>query len=143
MEQEHPLRDRCRHELSMRCALTWLTFVCVPVSAWALSPNVRISQYGHAAWKIEDGFFGGRPATITQTTDGYLWVVDSSGLRRFDGVHFVPWTPPPGKQLLAPSIVRALAARDGGLWIGTLRGLSHWTNQDLINYPDGRVNPFL
>jgi signal transduction histidine kinase/ligand-binding sensor domain-containing protein len=126
----------------MRCALTWLAFLCVPVSAWALSPNVRISQYGHATWRIEDGFFGGRPYSITQTSDGYLWVVDSSGLRRFDGVHFVPWTPPNEKHLLTPELTRALAARDGGLWIGTLRGLSHWTNQDLINYPNVRVNPF-
>jgi ligand-binding sensor domain-containing protein len=45
-------------------------------------------------------------------------------------------------QLMATEIVRALAARDGGLWIGTLRGLSHWTHQDLINYPNVRVNPF-
>jgi signal transduction histidine kinase/ligand-binding sensor domain-containing protein len=141
MEQEHPLTDLYRHELSMRCALTWLAFLCVPVSAWALSPNVRISQYGHATWRIEDGFFNGRPQTITQTTDGYLWVVDAGGLRRFDGVHFVPWTPPPGKQLLSPDIVRSLAARDGGLWIGTYRGLSHWIKQDLFNYPNDRVNP--
>ena len=135
------MTDLCRHELSTRCVLTWLALLCVPVSAWAISPNVRISQYGHATWRIEDGFFGGRPYAITQTTDGYLWVADATGLRRFDGVHFVPWTPPPGKQLLSPDIVRALAARNGGLWIGTLRGLSHWTNQDLINYPDNRVNP--
>jgi signal transduction histidine kinase/ligand-binding sensor domain-containing protein len=136
------LTDLCRHALSTRSVLTWLAFLSVPVSAWALSPNVRISQYGHATWRIEDGFFGGRPQTITQTTDGYLWVVDQSGLRRFDGVHFVPWTPPPGKQLPSPDITRALAARDGGLWIGTFRGLSHWTKQDLINYPNVRVNPF-
>ena len=136
------MTDLCGHELSRRCALTWLVFLCVPVSAWAVSPNVRISQYGHATWRIEDGFFDGRPSTITQTTDGYLWVVDASGLRRFDGVHFVPWTPPPGKQLMSNDIVRALSARDGSLWIGTLRGLSHWTHQDLINYPNVRVNPF-
>ena len=122
--------------------LTCLAFLCVSVPAWALSPNVRISQYGHATWRIEDGFFGGRPYNITQTTDGYIWVADATGLRRFDGVHFVPWTPPLGKQLLVPDIVRALAARDGGLWIGTLRGLSHWTKEDLINYPNVRVNPF-
>ncbi|HTB12347.1 MAG TPA: two-component regulator propeller domain-containing protein, partial [Bryobacteraceae bacterium] len=127
----------------MQCALTWLAFLCVPVSAWAVSPNVRISQYGHATWRIEDGFFGGRPNSITQTGDGYLWVVDPSGLRRFDGVHFVPWTPPTGKQLMATEIVRPLAARDGSLWIGTLRGLSHWTHQDLINYPNVRVNPLV
>src|SRR5882724_7067909 len=118
-DQEHSLTNRCSRESSMRVALTWLAFLCVPVSTWALNPNVRISQYGHATWRIEDGFFDGRPGSFTQTTDGYLWVTDATGLRRFDGVHFVPWTPPPGKPVLSPEIVRALAARDGGLWIGT------------------------
>jgi ligand-binding sensor domain-containing protein len=53
---------------------------------------------------------------------------------RFDGVRFVPWTPPPGKQLMSPTVGHLLAARDGSLWVGTTRGLSHWTNHDLINY---------
>jgi ligand-binding sensor domain-containing protein len=122
--------------------LTWVAFLGVPVSAWALSPNVRISQYGHATWRVEDGHFGGRPVSFTQTADGYLWVVDASGFRRLDGAHFVPWTPPPGKPLLSPGIVNALPARDGSLWIGTSRGLSHWTHQDLINYPNVGVHPF-
>ena len=54
---------------------------------------------------------------------------------RFDGVRFVPWSPPSGKQLSSSLVAGVLAARDGSLWIGTARdGLSHWANQDLINY---------
>ena len=30
-----------------------------------------------------------------------------------------------------------LAARDGSLWIGTVAGLSHWVNDNLINYQIG------
>jgi ligand-binding sensor domain-containing protein len=118
----------------MRSALISLFFLCGAVSAWAVNPNVRISQYGHTAWRIQDGFLSGIPEAIAQTADGYLWIGGPDGLVRFDGVRFVPWMPPPGKQLLSPFVTSLLAARDGSLWIGTLLGLSHWTNQDLINY---------
>ena len=118
----------------MRYVLIWLVFLCEAVSAWAVNPNVRISQYRHTAWRNQDGFFDGTLYTIAQTADGYLWIGTGNGLLRFDGVHFVPWMPPPGKQLQSPLVASLVAARDGSLWIGTLRGLSHWINQDLINY---------
>ena len=117
----------------MRSALVWLVFLCGGVSAWAVNPNVRMSQYGHTAWRIQDGFFNGAPYSIAQTADGYLWIGGANGLMRFDGVRFDPW-PPPGRHLSSPVVARVLPARDGSLWIGTTRGLNHWANQDLINY---------
>jgi CheY-like chemotaxis protein len=54
----------------------------------ALDPAHRISQYGHTSWKIQDGYFGGQPVSVTQTADGYLWVataVDDHPLFR-DGI---------------------------------------------------------
>jgi PAS domain S-box-containing protein len=123
-----------RHKLNMRCALIWLVFLCGTVSAWAVNPSVRLSQHGHTAWRIQNGFFAGAPYSIAQTADGYLWIGGASGLTRFDGVRFVPWTPPSGKQLSSPVVARLLPARDGSLWIGTMSGLSHWANQDLIDY---------
>ena len=118
----------------MRRSLICLLLVCRAVSLWAVNPNSRISQYGHTAWRIQDGSISGTTLAIAQTADGYLWIGSTNGLVRFDGVRFVPWTPPPGKQLLSPEVTSLLAARDGSLWIGTVLGLSHWTNQDLINY---------
>src|SRR5229473_4399262 len=99
----------------------------------------RQSQRSHLAiWAyglgIQDGFFDGAPYSIAQTADGYLWIGGANGLLRFDGVRFVPWSPPLGKQLPSPVVAALLAARDGSLWLGTLSGLSHWTNQDLVNY---------
>jgi len=112
-----------------------LLLLLAPARTAALDPGRRISQYGHTAWRIQDGFFNGAPYTIAQTTDGYLWIGTANGLLRFDGVRFVQWTPPSGKQLLSTVVARVLAARDGSLWIGTTRdALSHWTEQDLINY---------
>jgi ligand-binding sensor domain-containing protein len=108
------------------------------IRANALDPTRQISQYGHTAWRIQDGVFGGAPHAITQTADGYLWVGTESGLLRFDGVRFVPWTPPEGKSLPSSAIYSLLGASDGSLWIGTRTGLSRWKDGDLVIYQDGR-----
>jgi len=66
--------------------------------------------------------------------DGYLWIGTQAGLLRFDGVRFVPWTPPDGKHLPSSNVTSLLGARDGSLWIGMEGGLSHWDNRELTNY---------
>jgi len=121
----------------MRHALLSLVLLSVAAEARAVTPDVRISQYGHTAWRTQDGYFGGAPYAIAQTADGYLWIGTSNGILRFDGIRFVPWTPPPGKQLPSPVIARLLAARDGSLWIGTTRGLSHSTKNEVTHYSSG------
>jgi signal transduction histidine kinase/ligand-binding sensor domain-containing protein len=117
--------------IRVRRLLFFVVFSCA--SLFALDSSRRITQYSHTAWRIQDGFFGGTPQAITQTTDGYLWIATEGGLVRFDGVRFVPWTPPNGKRLPSNSIHSVLGARDGSLWIGTSRGLAHWNNLDLVN----------
>ncbi len=106
--------------------------------AAALDENRLISQYAHSAWRTQDGVFGGTPVVITQTTDGYLWIGTNIGLVRFDGMRFVPWTPPEGKRLLDSRIYALTAASDGSLWIGTGNSVSHWRGSELINYPEPR-----
>src|ERR1700758_1115597 len=95
-------------------------------SAFPLDPNLDISQYAHTAWKIRDGFAKGAIFSIAQTPDGYLWLGTELGLRRFDGVHAVPWQPPGGEKLPDNFISGLLVARDGTLWIGTLKGLASY-----------------
>ena len=104
-------------------------------TAPALAPNRRISQYAHTAWRIQDGFFRGTPQTITQTSDGYLWIGTEAGLVRFDGISFVPWTAPNGKTLPSSPIHSLLGTSDGSLWIGTSRGLARWSKGDLFTFP--------
>ncbi len=103
---------------------------------WALDPKTRISQYGHSSWRTRDGHLGGAvPYESVQTRDGFLWTSTSTGLIRFDGVRFGPWSPPEGLRLPAPlGNAELLAARDGSLWIGTDGYLSHWNAGHLINY---------
>jgi PAS domain S-box-containing protein len=117
-------------------------FLCCLVSFFfshpvrALDPSRQLSQYGHTAWRIEDGAFAGTPNAIAQTPDGYLWIGTQAGLTRFDGVRFVSWRPPAGTQLPSSRIISLLGARDGSLWIGTAMGLVRWQNGNLTNYKD-------
>src|SRR5262245_24982317 len=113
-----------------------LLLVCLlPAPAAALDPEKRISQYAHAAWRTQNGFFKGTPYSLAQTRDGYLWVGTTSGLLRFDGVRFVPWHAEHGEQLPSTQIGGLLATRDGSLWIATREGLSQWKDNRLLNYP--------
>src|SRR6266850_4922062 len=93
--------------------------------AFALDASLDISQYAHTAWTIRDGFTKGPINAIAQTPDGYLWLGTGFGLVRFDGVRAVPWQPKEG-QLPSSVVGPLLVARDGTLWIGTLKGLASW-----------------
>ena len=113
------------------CLCAFSTLLLAP--AKGLNPNSLMSQFGHTAWRIQDGFFSGAPFSVVQTADGYLWIGTNSGLLRFDGVQFVPWSPPSGQRLPSKLIVILVAGKDGGLWIGTANGLAHWDNKNLIS----------
>jgi signal transduction histidine kinase/ligand-binding sensor domain-containing protein len=112
--------------------LCLLLFLFAMNWAWAVDPHRLISQYGHTAWRSQDGFVS-HGATITQTTDGYIWIADATGLMQFDGVTFTPWVPREGQQLPSGSS-SLLGARDGSLWIGAPGGLAQLKNGELFNY---------
>src|ERR1700686_5890666 len=85
-----------------RNLLSFLLFLFAVSSLWAVDPSRHISQYTHTTWRIQDGVFNGSPFAVTQTTDGYLGIETGAGLLRFDGVRFVPWPSPTGKNLPSP-----------------------------------------
>jgi signal transduction histidine kinase/ligand-binding sensor domain-containing protein len=117
-----------------RSLLLWTICLLIAVGrSNALDPYRQISQYGHAAWRIQDGTISAA-SPITQTTDGYIWIGTSDGLMRFDGVRFLPWTPPKGTSLPGRNFNFLLGARDGSLWIGTSMGLSRLKDGHLQNY---------
>ena len=53
-------------------------------NAFALDPYRALTQYGHTAWRIRDGYFSSAPLAIAQTKDGQLWLGGEGGLLRFD-----------------------------------------------------------
>lgn len=115
-------------------------------SAVALDPSLDISQYAHTSWKMRGGFTKGAVGPIAQTPDGYLWLGTEFGLLQFDGHRTVPWQPPAGEQLPSNNIWDLLVARDGTLWIATLKGLVSWKDRKFTNYAEvtgQRVWPLL
>ncbi len=122
-------RRQVRLIVTLSVLLTWCA------CAEALNPSLDISQYGHTAWKIRDGFTAGTAFAIAQTPDGYLWLGTEFGLFRSDGVRFVRWEPPSGRPL-PDKPYSLLASRDGTLWIGTFQGLVSWNGDKLTRYPE-------
>lgn len=106
----------------------------------ALDPHTLISQYGHTAWRAQDGFINATDS-ITQTTDGYIWIAAAGSVFRFDGVTFRRWTPPNHQSLPSTYVQKVLGARDGSLWIGTTGGLAHWKDGRLTNYTTTPASP--
>jgi len=97
------------------CCLTFVFLLGGP--AHALDPNKRLTQYIHTSWRIQDG---SAPAadmvSLTQTSDGFLWLVAARGLYRFDGVRFVPWALP--ASISVRRISNVFGDHCGGLWVG-------------------------
>ena len=130
---ENPRGRRGVIPLGLVCA--FLLLACSPV-AFALNPELDVSQYAHTSWKIRDGFPKGEITAIVQTLDGYLWIGTEFGLFRFDGVRNVLWHPPAGQQLPSNFIFNLLVARDGTLWIGTANGLASFKDGKLTQYTE-------
>ncbi len=105
-------------------------FAALPVLAQLRSLDV--SQYLHTSWTAQDGYFRGLRISgkaMAQTADGYIWIVGTTGLLRFDGVRFVEWNPPNSESLPGRTFSGLLASRDGSLWIpgnGPCRTQSRW-----------------
>ena len=68
-------------------ALLAIFFISCAGRIVALDPTSHISQYGHSVWRVQDGYFGGMPNSITQTTDGYIWVGTDAGHTSVPGRH--------------------------------------------------------
>src|SRR5271170_6284897 len=124
-----------RSEFSQRCESA-LLLLAMSATAFALNPSVDVSQYGHASWRVRDGFVNGEILCITQTRDGYLWLGTEFGLVRFDGVRPVAWQAPRDQHLPSNRITKLLPGRDGTLWIGTSKGLAHWTGGRLTVFEE-------
>src|SRR5688572_2941126 len=86
-------------------AALWL-FVCFIrcEPAFALDSQKSLTQYSHETRTNQNGLPGEAVNEILQTPDGYLWLLTSGGLVRFDGVRFVRIEPRVGKEPLGEPI---------------------------------------
>jgi signal transduction histidine kinase/ligand-binding sensor domain-containing protein len=129
--------------MSLRSAvIPGLVLLSIANPASALDSNMRISQYRHTAWRVQEGAFASAPNAIAQTADGYIWIGTSSGPVKFDGVRFSPWSPPAAGGL-SGAIISLHASSDGTLWIGTTAALVSSKDGKLQERVRGRIDAIL
>jgi signal transduction histidine kinase/ligand-binding sensor domain-containing protein len=107
--------------------------------ALALDPSLRISQYGHVAWRSSEGYFTTAPTAIAQTSDGYLWLGSASGLIRFDGVRFEAQNATPGRPVPMTQISSLAATRDGSLWVGGYGAVTRIRADGVVRFETGGI----
>jgi ligand-binding sensor domain-containing protein/AraC-like DNA-binding protein len=57
-------------------------------TVWALKPETPVTQYLQVQWNADKGLPSNEVLFIDQTPDGYIWLVSSGNLVRFDGMKF-------------------------------------------------------
>ena len=105
----------------------------VPLCA-GLDPSLALSQYVHGNWQTQSGLPENSVPSITQTSDGYLWVGTEDGLARFDGLKFTIYDSQTVSAFRSNSVMILRVDPDGVLWIGTRGG-------GLLIYKNGEFLP--
>jgi signal transduction histidine kinase/streptogramin lyase len=132
----HPCRTRAARFCRLVSLAVLSCLALKPLTALALDPSRFLTQYGHTAWRSQDGELPPSAFPIAQTTDGYLWIGTRHGLVRFDGARFVPFEQIANRPIQDPWTVSLLGTSDGSLWIGSISALSRWHQGHLVIYPD-------
>jgi ligand-binding sensor domain-containing protein/AraC-like DNA-binding protein len=98
----------------------------------ALDPDKSIDSYLVDHWKLSDGIPSSMITAITQTPDGYLWMVTETGLVKFDGITFsvIPFLgiekASPGQDAIPRTIY---LDRAGRLWVSSPGALTSYDCQ--------------
>ena len=126
----------------------WITIAAsgcllTPAPASALDPEVRLTQYRHTAWRVQDGSFASAPTAIAQTADGYIWIGTTAGLVKYDGVRFTPWVRPGETLPFSAAVYSLLSSSDGTLWIGTSARLFSLKDNKVEEHVRGRINSII
>ena len=111
-----------------------LLLLFVSASMFGIDRDRRLDQLYHTKWTYADG----APAEVfalAQTADGYLWIGTTTGLFRFDGIHFQGYESISASALEGRNVCSLLAMPDGGLWIGFASGgVSYLKDGQVKNY---------
>lgn len=112
----------------------WLIACFAFFCAAAAPPPDTLGTFQHTAFAKRDGA-PGDVAGIVQGHDGFLWIIGTKGLTRFDGVSFSAFEPPSGERFEQPQLDRLGVAEGDGLWVTNAR-----TGPTLVR--DGHLRTF-
>jgi ligand-binding sensor domain-containing protein len=112
-------------------------FSCIVQVALAIDPAESLSELHHTQWTTREGAPAGLDS-ITQTTDGFLWIGSSTGLYRFDGQRFerpilnngAPITDTVSAVFALPENCLLVGMRFGGAFLICNGHVSHYGSQE-------------
>ena len=100
--------------------IVWLSgglVTSLPAQVASNAPNFFVR-----VWQVEQGLPQNKVTAVVQTRDGYVWIGTSSGLARFDGVHFTVFDEKNTPQMRSSRVTALFESDDGSLWIGHENG---------------------
>lgn len=107
--------------ISIRTLAACLLTLCIGPARAEPAGRYLFKTYGPEQGFVEPGL-----TSITQDSDGFIWIGSDTGLVRYDGVAFRKWTA--GEGLPATTVNRVLPHRGGGIWVITEGGLARFQN---------------
>jgi signal transduction histidine kinase/DNA-binding response OmpR family regulator/ligand-binding sensor domain-containing protein len=129
----------------IRGGIICLLVGCATGVCFGLNRDRNIDQYGHDVWTSQNGLAGEAVYQILQSPDGYLWLMTSAGLVRFDGVRFVQVEPLVEGQPVNEPMMAICRGADGDLLIRSRSRTLLYRNGLFSDYrppaalPDGSV----
>ena len=100
--------------------LTLAIFFALPTKSQPLDPSKELTQYNIDHW--EDDRSPSSILQITQTSDGYLWMVTLKGIARFDGVKLTTFDRFSNPELKVNGFKSLFEDSKKRLWIGSIGG---------------------
>ena len=90
----------------------------------SLAHGADSSGYRFDSWTVDHGLPSNWTLGVQQTPDGFLWMITSGGLVRFDGLQFKVFNRANTPALKSTNFVAfgLLVDHEGGLWAGTWQG---------------------
>ena len=128
-----------------RATTFWVLVVFATGVSFGLNRDRNIDQYGHDVWTSQNGLTGEAVYKILQSPDGYLWLMTSAGLVRFDGVRFTPVEPVVQGNSVNEPIMAICKGTDGDLLVRTRSRTLLYRKGQFSDYrppaalPDGTV----
>ena len=132
---------RLSRELALLAGLSlfpgWVSQACgagAPAEAVGIGGG---TGFHHSEWTVLGAVFD-----IKQSSEGYLWLTTSKGVRRFDGVRFQSLEEVTRGAVHDNEIDSVFFSSSGGLWLTTEgAGLLLWKDGRLTAFPDRRCTP--
>jgi ligand-binding sensor domain-containing protein/AraC-like DNA-binding protein len=101
---------------------------------WALDPNSSTNRYLVDQWDVSKGLPSNTVFTISQTSDGFLWVGTSKGLVKFSGLRFQQIFLDPEKPENVHAVYSLFIEKNDTIWVGSDFGLSRLNGDGLRSF---------